>query len=185
MDFREALAPAESAGRYLPTPSLATLLLECLHFYGYCFDPQRHAIAPYLNGTGHWGSGFVARQAGGRGTSRDDYAHHPLLIADPVLVDNNIGQNCYRIGQIQTLFRDAASAAKAAAMEAVVRASAGDPPDPDALVRQLLAGSTMAQEEVKPPANTPGPPVPLLQPPQPLLPLPSLSPSALEEQSSS
>ena len=135
-----------------PPPSLATLLLECLHFYGHCFDPQRHAIAPYLNGTGQWGSGFVARSRGGGGGDDDyaaAYAHDPLLIVDPVNANNNVGQSCYRIRQIQKLFRDAAAAVHAGADEAVARASDGVPPDMDALVGLLLAGSLTGAQQAE------------------------------------
>ena len=38
-------------------------------------------------------------------------AHHPLYVSDPVKPTNNAGVACYRIGQIQKLFREVAAAA--------------------------------------------------------------------------
>jgi len=100
-------------------PSLALLLLECLHFYGSIFDAKKHAVGV---GNGHLGIGgwmhegnFVNRQH----HALNEAALHPLVVCDPVNPENNAGKSCYRIAQVQAVFRQSVEAAVAAATAAV------------------------------------------------------------------
>jgi hypothetical protein len=105
-------------------PSLGTLLLEVLGFYGHIFDPKRHAI---LGGVGMGaippaGCGFALRrdipcliglcQAM---TPFDPFAMQPLLCIDPVDLSNNAARACYRIAAVQKLFAQTAASAVTAA----------------------------------------------------------------------
>jgi len=103
--------------------SLASLLLECMHFLGSVFDPKRHAVrhprpsprsGHVLPGKHVLEFGFVHREH----RDLEQFAMHPLLCADPIRLDNNIGKTCYRIHQIQALFAATAARLKAAAGEA-------------------------------------------------------------------
>ena len=77
--------------------SLASLLLECMHFLGSVFDPKRHAVrhprpsprsGHVLPGKHVLEFGFVHREH----RDLEQFAMHPLLCADPIRHDNNIGK---------------------------------------------------------------------------------------------
>jgi len=124
--------PLLPPGAYTPLEqrSLGGLLLECMHFIGTVFDPQRHAVwsgrrptrqhGPLI-GTSTLEYGFVCRDSS---AELDAFALQPLVCADPVLQGNNVGKTCYRIGQIQRLFREAAAAALEASESAACRLEA-------------------------------------------------------------
>ena len=114
-------------------PSLGTLLLEVLGFYGQIFDPKRHAI---LGGVG---MGAIPPAGCGFALRRDIPCHiglchspfamqprqpihtdnpfdmQPLLCIDPVDSSNNAARACYRIAAVQKLFAQTAASAVTAA----------------------------------------------------------------------
>jgi len=107
------------------SPSLGTLLVEVLGFYGHVFDPSQHAL---LGGTGMGvippaGCGFAERDnltpllcmanafGGYQMPAQDPFALQPLVCVDPVDSTNNMSKACYRIAAVQKLFAEAAAAA--------------------------------------------------------------------------
>jgi len=123
----------------LEQPGLASLLLECLHFYGHVWDAQRHCIAGHT-----WGC--VDRSH----ASLSVFALHPLLVCDPANPNNNVGRGCYRIRQIQSLFREAAKAIADAAEGAAAEGTAAE----GAVTTEELA--TSSHESVDGPAAASG-----------------------------
>ena len=113
-------------------PSLGTLLLEVLGFYGHIFDPKRHAI---LGGVGMGaippaGCGFALRRdipslIGLSPSPFDPFAMQPLLCIDPVDLSNNAARACYRIAAVQKLFAQTAASAVTAAGASVASENDG------------------------------------------------------------
>jgi len=114
--------PAAASGR-----CLGFLLVEFLGFYGYVFDPKRHAL---IGGVGMGvlppaGCGYVLRDllapllSASNGYAAfapgDPFSMQPLVCVDPVDQSNNMAKACYRVGLVQRLFAEAATAALATA----------------------------------------------------------------------
>lgn len=92
------------------------------------FDPKRHAVytagpPPRPGQPRH--SKHVLEYAFVHRDHREleQFALQPLLCADPIRPDNNIGKTCYRVHQIQVLLGDGARRLCKAAIEASIQES--------------------------------------------------------------
>ena len=161
-----AFMPINAGPATLPlTPSLGTLLVDFLAFYGAVFDPKEHAILGSYGlalGAPPPGCGFTTRAqvgllaAGGAARlpngapapperASDPFAMDPLVSVDPVDVHNNTAKSCYRVGQIQKLFARAATAAVAAAEAEAMAVRRGEQPRPARVLAAILAAEAGAQ----------------------------------------
>jgi hypothetical protein len=143
-------------------PSLGSMLVELLSFYGHVFNPKEHAILGsygMMLGAPPPGCGFVARahlgplmrwaapqQWGGPHTQAHQastlFSMDPLVSIDPVDLRNNTAKSCYRVGQLQKLFADAAKAALEAAEAEALAVRRGEEPRPLRVLEAILdAGS--------------------------------------------
>ena len=114
-----------------PAPTLATLLLSCLHFFGEVFDAKAHAVCAGYGGVDDLALGGFTLRAH---RALEAFELHPLLVCDPVSPTNNVAKGCYRIAQIQKVFRQAAAAAIGAVNAAAsASAAASTPEEIDAL----------------------------------------------------
>ena len=154
----DAYVPVGEPTAILPTaimPSLGSLLVELLSFYGTVFDPAVHAILGsygQMCGAPPPGRGIVARSQlrplldwdtphAAASAAEDIFAMDALVIVDPVDLRNNTSKACYRVGQIQRLFASAAKAAITAAEAEALAVHRGDPPHPAAVLEAILAAT--------------------------------------------
>lgn len=142
------------------TPTLGTLLLELLTFYGEVYEPSTHAV---LGSYGMYGApppgcGFVERKSLGPLLASHEPMHgqhyhqglnskrrpptpfqmEPLVCVDPVDVHNNSAKSCYRVGQLRTLFCAAAKAVSHAAEVEAESVKNGAAPNPMRVIEALL-----------------------------------------------
>lgn len=158
-----------AGGMYVPVglsgpsgPSLGALLLELLTFYADVFEPSRHAIlGSYgLFGAPPPGCGFVERVSLGplvnahvpppphrrhkplKLKREDPFPMEPLVCVDPTDLANNTAKACYRVGQLQKLFRAAAKAVAATADAHAAAIKEGGAPHPQDIVEAFLAADS-------------------------------------------